>query len=103
MLIEALRDPEHWLGARSPKPTPTPKPKPTPTPTPNPTPTLTQDCMTLPFEAPALLPGQTANTCSGLKKNRLEADTQRAQEQYYEYKATHPVSTYRATTFEPLP
>ena len=53
-----------------------------------------KDCMTLPLEPPALLPGQTANTSSGLKKNRLEADTQRAQEQYYQYKATHPVPSY---------
>ena len=50
-----------------------------------------KDCMTLPMEPPALLPGQIANTSSGLKKHRLEADTLRAQEQYYQYKATHPV------------
>ena len=53
-----------------------------------------KDCMNLPMEPPALLPGQTANTSSGLKKNRLEADTQRAQEQYHQYKATHPVPKY---------
>jgi len=53
-----------------------------------------KDCMNLPMEPPALLPGQFANTSSGLKKNRLEADTQRAQEQYHQYKATHPVPKY---------
>ena len=59
-----------------------------------------KDCMTLPMEPPALLPGQIANTSSGLKKHRLEADTLRAQEQYYQYKATHPVpsDSFRALT-----
>ena len=40
-----------------------------------------KDCMSLPMEPPTLLPGQTANTRSGLRANRLAADTQRAQEQ----------------------
>ena len=58
--------------------------------------------MRLPMEPPTLLPGQTANTRSGLRANRLAADTQRAQEQYYQYKATHPVPRYGYPAPAPL-